>query len=92
MLDCYFKKYFLLECPGCGMQRAFSCLCHGEILNSLHFNAALIPLLSTFLILIFQLYVKSVNGGKWVVISFLITTLTMFIQLVFKLIVNYNLL
>jgi hypothetical protein len=91
MLDCYFKKYFFIECPGCGMQRAFELLYHGEILKSIHFNAALIPLIFTFLTLFLQLYLKKISGGKLIVTLFSFTVLIMFVQFVFKLILNNGL-
>jgi|LauGreDrversion4_2_1035121.scaffolds.fasta_scaffold32304_4 hypothetical protein len=88
MLDCYFKKYFFIDCPSCGMQRAIESLFHGEILKSISFNAALIPLMVTFLILIFQLFFKKISGGKWIVISFSFSAFIMFAQLVSKLMFN----
>jgi len=90
MFTCYFKKYLGLDCPGCGMQRAIDCLIHGQLLKSISFNAALIPLVITLLILIFQLCLKKIDGGKWIVVSFCFTVFIMFVQLISKFIFNNN--
>ena len=84
MFDCYFKKYFQVECPGCGIQRAFHSFLKGDFLASFQFNAALFPLLITIILLLFQLIFKTKNGGFAVAFSFAITALTMFIQLIAK--------
>ena len=45
---CPFLMLTGLKCPGCGTQRAFHALLHGDVLSALHFNALLpvsIPLL-----------------------------------------------
>jgi hypothetical protein len=84
MFDCFFKKYYHLECPGCGMQRAFISLLNGDFLSSLHFNAALLPLIFTFSLMLLQLFLKTKKGGILIVFSFSITALTMFTQLISK--------
>jgi hypothetical protein len=80
MFSCFFKKYYQLECPGCGMQRAFFSLLEGNFISSLQFNAALFTLSLLFLQLIF----KTKKGGLLIVFSFSITALTMFTQLLSK--------
>jgi Protein of unknown function (DUF2752) len=44
-LPCLIKKTFHVECPGCGLQRSFIALLQGDIVQSLHFYPALLPLL-----------------------------------------------
>jgi hypothetical protein len=84
MLDCYFKKYYQIDCPGCGMQRAFFSLLEGDIKSSLHHNAALLPLILTFSLLLFQLIFKTKKGGLFIVLAFSLTAFTMFTQLLTK--------
>lgn len=84
MLDCYFKKYYQIDCPGCGMQRAFFSLLEGDFTSSFHHNAALLPLIFTFSLLFFQLIFKTKKGGLFIVIAFSLTAFTMFTQLLTK--------
>jgi Protein of unknown function (DUF2752) len=44
-LPCLIKKTFHVECPGCGLQRSFIALLQGNILQSIHFYPALLPLI-----------------------------------------------
>lgn len=46
--ECPFHKYFHLDCPGCGSQRAVHALLHGDVITALDYNVLLvlsIPLL-----------------------------------------------
>ena len=79
LFSCFFKSYIGLECPGCGMQRSLIALLKGNINESLKYHAALIPFIITIVLLLIQLKIKHVNGGKWVMWSFIITsTITVF--------------
>ncbi|MDD2320045.1 MAG: DUF2752 domain-containing protein [Geobacteraceae bacterium] len=39
---CLIKNLFGIECPGCGLTRAFSALAHGDILAAMQFNSSII--------------------------------------------------
>lgn len=39
---CYFYHLTGLQCPGCGLQRMFHALLHGDILAAWHYNAYLL--------------------------------------------------
>jgi Protein of unknown function (DUF2752) len=56
-LPCLIKATFHVECPGCGLQRSFIALLQGNVLQSLKFYPALLPLL----ILISIMFINS----KW---------------------------
>ena len=84
-LTCYFKSTFNIECPGCGMQRAFVALLKGNLAESFHNHPALIPLLFTFLITAFQIYFKWEKGGKIIIILFSSTVAVMIINYIVKL-------
>lgn len=82
LFTCFFKAHFGLECPGCGLQRAFISLLRGRVTESLHYHAALIPFLITILLLVAQLILKRENGGRYVMWAFIFTcavTLAQFI-------------
>ncbi len=44
-IPCLIKKTFHIDCPGCGLQRSFIAMLQGNVLQSLHFYPALLPLL-----------------------------------------------
>lgn len=84
-LTCFFKNTFHIECPGCGMQRAFVALLRGNLTESFHQHPALIPLLCTFFITALQLYFKWEKGGKVIMLLFSATVGVMIINYVVKL-------
>jgi hypothetical protein len=84
LFSCFFKSHFGMECPGCGMQRSLIALLKGNFTESIHYHAALIPFLITLLLLVIQLKLKNVNGGKWVMWAFIITTAITFTQFIIR--------
>ena len=78
--SCFIKNNFGMDCPGCGMQRAFISLLHGDLVQSFQHHPALIPLLAGILSLMIQLIIKHPKGGmivKWV---FLFTLMVTFVN------------
>jgi hypothetical protein len=68
IIPCFIKSHFGFDCPGCGMQRAVIALLKGDIIQSIHYHPALIPLLISSIALLIQLKFKHHNGGsvvKW---------------------------
>lgn len=47
---CIFKRFFLFDCPGCGLTRAFLCIPRGHFRDAVSYNAAAIPLYGFFLV------------------------------------------
>jgi len=58
MLPCLNKKFFGLECPGCGMQRSMSLLFQGEFVAAFKMYPAIYTLILLIFFLIFNLFVK----------------------------------
>lgn len=87
LFACFFKSNIGLECPSCGMQRSLIALLKGNIIESLKYHAALIPFIITIMLLIIQLKIKHVNGGKWVMWSFIITSTITVLQFIIKLVI-----
>ncbi|MBK7669466.1 MAG: DUF2752 domain-containing protein [Sphingobacteriaceae bacterium] len=54
---------FGIDCPGCGMTRAFFALIRGNLMESLSYNPGLIPFLITVTALLIQLKLKHPRGG-----------------------------
>jgi hypothetical protein len=84
MLDCYWKYYLGIECPGCGFQRSFVSLIQGNIYESLILFPATIPLLSTFLLVAFHLKFKFKNGAKAITYLFASSAIIMVVSFVVK--------
>ena len=60
---CFYKRFLGIECPGCGMQRAFIELLKGNILESIILYPALFPLLFTLIYLVFHLIFNFKHGA-----------------------------
>jgi len=50
MLPCYFKYFFGIDCPGCGLQRSIILLLEGNIWDSVMMYPALLPILFVLLL------------------------------------------
>ena len=90
LFTCFIKSHFGLDCPGCGLQRAFIALLKGNVSESIHYHAALIPFIITITALIIQLNIKHVNGGKWVMWLFIVTVLITLIQFVIRQVILFQ--
>jgi phosphoglycerol transferase MdoB-like AlkP superfamily enzyme len=89
LFTCFFKHYFGIDCLGCGMQRAAISLLKGNLTESIKYNAGLLPLVATLLLLLMQLKIKYINGGQWVMWAFIITTIITVVQFIAKQVLFY---
>jgi hypothetical protein len=85
---CSIKSLIGIDCPGCGMQRAFIALLKGDLIQSLKFNASLLPFLFTILFTICHLIFSFKNGSKFIVIFFASTAFILAVNFVVKLILH----
>lgn len=85
MLACPYKKYFGMDCFGCGMQRSLVSLLKGNLVESFHHYPALIPMMVMFLFLIVHLIFKFKNGGTWLKYMFIFIVAIVVINFIFKL-------
>lgn len=90
LFTCYFKSHGGIECPGCGMQRAFISLLKGDFFQSLNYNAGLIPFITTIIALIVQLKIKKESGAKYVMWLFIVTVIVTSLQYIVKQIWFFN--
>jgi len=88
MLACPYKKYFGVECMGCGMQRSLIALLKGNLEQSFYLYPALIPIIIMFVFLVFHLIFKFKNGAKWLKYQFLLIALLVTANFVIKLVRN----
>lgn len=87
-LPCFYKKYLGIDCPGCGMQRAFIELLRGNIFESLKTYPALIPTIFMVIFLMLHLIFKFRKGADVLKISFIFTASIIVINFIVKLIIN----
>ncbi len=85
MGSCVFVEYYHIECPGCGIQRAFIALLKGEVVQSLHFFPALMPYLATLILMVMQFIFKWKNGGTIAMWGFVISVIIMVISYIVRL-------
>jgi len=84
MLDCHWKSTLGIECPGCGFQRAFDLLIHGDIIGSVQVFPATIPLIVTLLFTLFHLQFKFRKGAMIIIVLFSLTALLMLLNFCIK--------
>jgi len=64
LMACPYKKYFNIDCMGCGMQRSFIELLKGNLVESFMLYPALLPLIAMILFLPLHLVFKFKNGAS----------------------------
>ncbi len=88
-IPCFYKKILGIECPGCGMQRAFIELLKGNFIESLKSYPPLLPTIAMFLLLILQLIFKFKKGVYYIKIIFIFTASLIMINYLFKIFLIY---
>lgn len=86
MLACPYKKYFGIDCFGCGMQRSLGALLKGNLIESFYFYPALLPMIFMFLFLIAHLIFKFKNGGTWLKYNFIFVVAIVVLNFIAKLV------
>ncbi len=84
MMQCFYKKHFGVECPGCGTQRALLKLMDGDILGSIKVYPPLFLVFLTIGFLGLHLLFKFKKGGivlKYLAIS---TAIFMFLNYIYR--------
>lgn len=85
LLPCFYKQQFGVDCPGCGLQRAFVELLQGNFTESLMLYPALFPLLGMFSFLLLHITFKFKQGAKVLTWLFISNAAIIFIHYIFKL-------
>lgn len=84
---CIFRILFNIECPGCGLTRAFYSLLKGNIRESLHYNYTLPFWLFTIILFIIDRYIKPLKIKPFptmFIITAVITIIRYILIMVFK--------
>ena len=69
-LFCVFKKYLNINCPGCGLTRAFKSILSFDLITATKYNVLSIPLFICMIIFIFSI-IKDIVLNKETTIAFL---------------------
>lgn len=77
MLPCMHKKFFGVDCLGCGIQRSFMMLLQGDFTGAFKMYPALFTLILFFVFIGLQLVFKKRNFHKAIVSTGIITALIM---------------
>ena len=85
MQVCFYQQHLGIECPGCGMQRAFIELLKGNIIESLKLYPALIPIILMFVYLFLHLIFKFKKGATVILILFISNTSIVILSYIYKL-------
>ena len=83
---CFYKSVFGVECPGCGMQRAFLALLRGDLLDSLILYPALIPTILLLAFLVIHVFFKLKNGAKILLYMFIFNVVIIVTSYLYKII------
>lgn len=86
MAPCFWKQHFGIECPGCGMQRAFIALLKGNILESISVYPALIPTIVMLIFLVLHLIFNFKLGAQYLKIWFIFTATIIVFSYIYKII------
>lgn len=88
LLPCFYKKYFGVDCPGCGMQRSMIALLEGNLLESFQLFPALLPMLVMLGFLSLHLVFKFEKGGTWLKYMFIGVAAIVTINYVLKMVAH----
>lgn len=83
---CFYKENFGFACPGCGFQRALISLLKGNIVESVKFYPALLPIIFLIIFLILHLKFKFKYGNKILKYTFLLIIIIILLSYIVKLI------
>lgn len=84
LLSCPIKQMSGIDCPGCGFQRSFVALLKGDLLNSLKFYPATIPLLVLFVFTAIHLKFELKNGAFVIKMLYIAITLIVIVNYIYK--------
>lgn len=85
---CFYSRFLGIECPGCGMQRAFIELLRGNFQESLALFPALIPTIMLVTLLVAHLIFRFRNGAILLKILFIFNVVIIVLHYIYKLLTH----
>ncbi len=86
LLACPYKKYFDIDCMGCGMQRAFIALLKGNFVESFLIYPPLLSIIIMLLLLPLHIIFKFKHGAAWLKYLFIFNIAVVIINFIVKII------
>jgi hypothetical protein len=86
MLPCLNKKLLGFECMGCGLQRSFSLIFHGNFVEAFYMYPAVYSLILLFLAIGINIFFKFKHSNKIIGALAIITVATIIISFTIKII------
>jgi len=88
LLSCPIKQLSGIDCPGCGLQRSLVALIKGDLITSVKFYPATIPILGLFLFTLIHLKFDFKNGAFIIKMLYIGVTLIIVINYIYKIFTN----
>lgn len=88
MFTCPFKKFFHMDCPGCGFQRSVLQLFKGNVSESLHLFPATVPLMIMVIFTLLHAKFQFRHGAAIVQFLYITCTIIVVVAYIYKLINN----
>ena len=86
MFSCPWKKYFNMECLGCGLQRSLLLVLKGNFIEAFKMYPAIYTLILMFIFLVLHLRFNFVKGHKIILVLFTLNIIIIVSSYIFKLI------
>ena len=86
MLPCLNKKFFGIECLGCGLQRAITLIFQGEFVAAFQMYPAIYSLIILFIYIGINIFFKFKHSNKIIGALAILTVATIIISYIIKLI------
>lgn len=88
MLPCLNKKFFGLECMGCGMQRAVALVFQGKFEDAFFMYPAIYSLIILSGVIVFSLFKTFKNSNKIITILAILNGIIILTSFIFKTFIN----
>jgi hypothetical protein len=86
LLPCPVKRFFHIDCPGCGMQRSIIALLEGNLEKSVSFYPATIPIFALLIYTAFHLMMNFKRGAAMIKYGYIFCTLMVSTFYIYKII------
>lgn len=84
MLPCFTKKFFGIECFGCGIQRSFILLINGDFQGAFYMYPAIYSILMFLFFIIINIFDKKRNYHYIIVTLGIVTAIIMVVSYFYK--------
>ena len=84
MIPCLNKKLFGFECMGCGLQRSFLLMLHGDFVSAFYMYPAIYTLIPLVLVIITSLFIKFKYSSKIINILAIVSIIIIITSFIIK--------